>query len=360
MPDTTFTKLRDRLAQAVFEDRVKNEPPTPLKCSEWVAMSALQKAIRRNEPEIGLRAAATLFNSAPERVWRRVGIAAFEDLGAGDFETLSLTIAGLAGKRSRAELGGEWPVASYLIRRLCSAQKCRAVDDLYMIADTHPKLAKLRLDMAAGKASDSLDLLWAADTIEEQAVVVWSLNAFLRDGKSPKRSYRDPYLLAEEYESLGVPSHVLDICFEGFKKTRETLPLLSPLIWMAKPACGEVLDDELLPQGLVNGVPLWALDKFTREGREAFRHFLLTDCKTATWIKTHIPRSGQIEIMGLAVFAVEGGQMRKRLRWELADRLRATWQRDCLGRHCPNGTELLALLKADIEILNQLRAVSFG
>ena len=93
----TLSKLRDRLAQAVFDDRHREEAPPPLECSEWVAMSALQKAVRRNEVEIALRAAATLFREAPERVWRRIAIAAFEDIGIADFETVSLTIAGLAG-----------------------------------------------------------------------------------------------------------------------------------------------------------------------------------------------------------------------------------------------------------------------
>ena len=105
MPETTFTKLRARLAQAVFVDSGFHEPPEPLPCSEWFAMSALQKSIRRNEPEIGLRAAATLFNAAPDRVWRRITIAAFEDVGVADFETLSQTTAGLGGKRWRAEVG---------------------------------------------------------------------------------------------------------------------------------------------------------------------------------------------------------------------------------------------------------------
>jgi len=41
-----------------------------------------------------------------------------------------------------------------------------------MIADEHHQFAKLRLNMAAGNASDSFDLLWAADTIEEQTVAV--------------------------------------------------------------------------------------------------------------------------------------------------------------------------------------------
>src|SRR5665213_614992 len=124
MPSTTLPKLRDRLAQAISDDCKKHEPPEQLPCSEWVAMSALQKAIRRNEPELALRAAETLFRAAPDRVWRRIGIAAFEDVGVADFETLSLAIAGLAGKRWRAEAGGEWVVASYLIRRLCAAPKC--------------------------------------------------------------------------------------------------------------------------------------------------------------------------------------------------------------------------------------------
>jgi hypothetical protein len=355
MPNTTLSKLGDHLAQAIFDDRENLVPPETFSCSDWICKSALQKGIRRNEPEIAIRAAATLFKAAPESVWRRIGIAAFEDVGIGDFQSASLTVAGLAGKRWRAEVGGEWRVASYLIRRLCAATKCRAVDDLFMIAENHLKLAKLRLDMAAGTIADSLALLHRAKTIEERAVAVWSTTAFLRDAQL-KRNYRDPFILLEEFTNLGVPAHVLDICAENYKKTREALPLLFPLIWLAKPACGEELDDELPPQRFVNGVPLYSHDRFTREGKEAFRRFLLTDCKSATWIKTNIPRSGQIDLLGLAVFAVEGGEMRKRLRWALADSLRTTWQRDCLSRHCPDGTEILALLRADIEILNDVRA----
>jgi hypothetical protein len=355
MPDTTLSKLRNQLAEAIFDDRNRDEPPPPLACSEWVAMSALQKAIRRNQPEIGLRAAATLFREAPERVWRRIAIAAFEDIGVADFETVSLTIAGLAGKRWREEVGGEWRVASFLIRRLAAASKCRAIDDAYMIAEKHPRFAKLRLDMAAGAIGDSLSLLHKAKAVEEQSVAVWSVNAFLREGRG-KRTHRDPFLLLEAFAAMGVPAYVLDICEEGYKKTRETLPLLFPLIYLAKPACGDVVDDVLPEETFVNGVPSWAVDYFCREGREAFRRFLLTDCKTAVWIRARIPRSGQIELMGLLTFALEGGQMRKRLRWELADRLRATWQRECLSRHCPDATEVLALMADDLHILNDVRA----
>ena len=61
-------------------------------------MSAMQKAIRRGESDVALRAAATLFRDAPDRLWRRLGGIAFEDIGCADFEAVSLTVAALSGK----------------------------------------------------------------------------------------------------------------------------------------------------------------------------------------------------------------------------------------------------------------------
>jgi hypothetical protein len=355
MPENTLTKYRDQLAQAIFDRNDTTRPPPALSMSPWVAMSMLQKSLRRDETRLALQAAATLFQNEADRVWRRLAVTAFEDVGQADIEAVYLTTAALAGKRWRAEVGGEWAVAEFLIRRLAAAPKCRAVDDGFMIAEKHPHYAKLRLDMTVGTIADSLSLLNSGKNFEERCVAVWSVNAFLREGRG-KRTHRDPFLLLEAFSSMGVPVHVLGVCIEGFKKTRETLPLLFPLIYLAKPACGEVVDDELPAERFSNGVPLWAADYFTREGREAFRRFLLTDCRTAQWIRANVPRSGQIELVGMLTFALEGGLMRKRLRWELADRLRATWERECLSRHCPDGTEILALMTDDLHVLNDVRA----
>src|SRR5258708_6940519 len=100
---------RQRLADAV----ANSQPPipAPLAVSPWVAMSLLQKAIRRGREEIAQRAAATLLEISPERLWRRCGGIVFEDTGVADLETLSIVTVALAGKRFRATLGGEWPVA---------------------------------------------------------------------------------------------------------------------------------------------------------------------------------------------------------------------------------------------------------
>jgi len=110
-----LTCIRDQLACAVAESG--NPPPAaPLNISPWVAMSLLQKAIRRGHEDLALAAAATLLRCDPDRLWRRCGAIAFEDVGVADLETVYLTTAALAGKRFRANSGvnGQWPATSSL------------------------------------------------------------------------------------------------------------------------------------------------------------------------------------------------------------------------------------------------------
>ena len=100
-----LNNVREKLADDIFHYR---EPlPAPLKISPWVAMSCLQKAIRRGDSELAQHAAATLLLIAPDRLWRRCGAAVFEEIGVADLQTVSLVTAALAGKRYRATIGGE-------------------------------------------------------------------------------------------------------------------------------------------------------------------------------------------------------------------------------------------------------------
>src|SRR6266481_870461 len=141
-----LNNAREQLADEIFPYR---EPkPKPLKSSPWLAMSLLQKAIRRGESELAERAAATLLLIAPARLWRRCGAAAFEEVGVADLETVSLVTAALAGKRYRATIGGEWKAASFIVDRMAKAPKCRAADDLLLTADSHPLFNRARIDLA--------------------------------------------------------------------------------------------------------------------------------------------------------------------------------------------------------------------
>jgi replication-associated recombination protein RarA len=109
---------RQQLSELICKFQVP--PRQPLQVSSWIAMSLLQKAIRREQEHLALRAASTLLQISPERLWRRCGCIAFEDIGVGDLDTVALVTAAMAGKRFRSELGGEWTVGSFLPTCSCS------------------------------------------------------------------------------------------------------------------------------------------------------------------------------------------------------------------------------------------------
>jgi replication-associated recombination protein RarA len=81
-------------------------------------MSVLQKAIRRGREDLALSAASSLLRDAPDKLWRRIGCIAHEDVGVASLEVVGLTTAALAGKQARAALGGEWAVASCVVAEL--------------------------------------------------------------------------------------------------------------------------------------------------------------------------------------------------------------------------------------------------
>ncbi len=121
--------------------------PRPMDASPWVAMSALQKAIRRGREDLALSAAATLLRDAPEKLWRRIGCVAFEDVGVASLDAVGLATVALGGKQVRAALGGEWAVASCIVSELCRVPKCRAADDLLMACELHPACTTARAEL---------------------------------------------------------------------------------------------------------------------------------------------------------------------------------------------------------------------
>jgi hypothetical protein len=88
----------------------QGKPPTPqpMDASPWVAMSSMQKAVRRGREDLALGAAATLLRDAPDKLWRRIGCIAPEDAGLAALDTVGIATVSLGGKQARAAFGGEW------------------------------------------------------------------------------------------------------------------------------------------------------------------------------------------------------------------------------------------------------------
>lgn len=346
---------RQQLSDAI--SIFQTPPCRPLKVTPWIGMSLLQKAIRRGHEELALRAAATLLRISPERLWRRCGCIAFEDVGVADLDTVAIVTAALAGKRNRENLGGEWHVGSGIVSRMVHASKCRAADDLLLAAENRPELEDERLAFAFRSTNDLIRIATGADPLPFRALAAWyALGTDRRP--SPRLSSRqgDPTAVFNAFREMQIPTAVVEIAHEGLRKTGEVLCPFVALLWpLRQQQTPTVGDDDFPPEVMIGGVPGWAYDLYSREGRAALATFIEGRTEFACWVRDHIPPRQRVAFLGGIVFRVEGGLVRSRLRWKTGDELRRMVDIECNGSHCLNATDILQLIKADITVLNDVR-----
>jgi hypothetical protein len=335
-------------------------PPAlnPLPVSPWIAMSLMQKAIRRGREDLALRAAATLLQVAPDRLWRRLGCIAFEDIGVADIEVVSLTTAALAGKRFRAQLGGEWRVASSMVSRMVQAPKCRAADDLLMCAELHPSYRQARSALPHETTPELLRITTGSEPLPIRALALWfALGTDRRPSRQLQARRGEPASVFDQLCEAGYPHTIVEIAREGFRRTGEVLcPFVALLALMRLDQPATIASDHLPPEIIIDSVPSWASDVYSREGRAGLEGFLQGSSQTARWVQAHIPASQRVSFLGGIVFRVEGGLVQKRLRWSVGDELRHRVDVECQGLHCPNASHVLDLMRADLFLLNRVRA----
>lgn len=334
-------------------------PPSarPLNISPYLGSALLQKAIRRGHADLALQAAATLLHQSPERLWRRLACIAFEDVGLGDPHLVTLATAAMEAKRVRAQLGGEWAVASFLIVRMASATKCRAADDLLLVAENHPEFASQRLQLGFSSIPALARILTSSEPLPIRALAAWFLlGTDRRPSFQLSRRRGDIAALGTALGSILRPD-LVEIATEGYRRSGEVLPIFMALLApQLRPEFATVLDDDMPPEIMIGDVPGWSVDMYTRPGRAALARLIAGSTQTARWVRAHIPSHQRVNFLGTIVFRLEGQRCRQRLRWEVADELRRATDYECNGAHCPDATEVLGLLRADLGELNAIRA----
>jgi hypothetical protein len=327
----------------------------PLDISPWLAVSLMQKAIRRGQENIAIRAAATLLRNSPDRLWRRCGVTAFEDIGVADLAVVAEVTAALAGKTHRAKFGGEWPVASAIVSRMSRAPKCRSADDLLTAAEGHPDLEPARRQLWQEPAPELLTLAAGSGPLCQRAIALWYVLGTNPRTCNMRERRGEPELAFDAMRRAGLPEQTVATASAAFRKLRD--PLAAAILLLqpqrsAEPATVE--DDPLGPETLVGDVPSWAYDVHTREGRTALQLFLQGTSDTARWVGAHIPSGSRIKFLGSVVFRIEGGLV-SRLRWPTGDTLRELVDQGCGGRH-GIASEILELMRSDLSLLNEARA----
>lgn len=351
---------RTELADLLLTHRQNIPAFKPEAMSPWVAMSLMQKAIRRGREDWALIGAATLLQNSPERLWRRLGITAVEDIGVGDFETVSLVMAGLTGKVWRKGVGGEWAVASYLVQRMCKSIKCRATDDLVMVCMAHPSLEVERRGLPELTTPDLLRIALGDDQLPRRALALWFAigTKRYRGDNLPHRS-GEPQAVLDAICDHGIPDTVVEVCREGLKKTNEILPAFLPLLWRElQRSTSHVEPDDLPPEEIVHGIPSWAYGYHTRDGKAALRVFMDTDCDTTRWLQKTVAPKDRGRVLGEMLFRVESGRVDRRLYWSTGNQIRRMADLESYGIMERDSAVGLELLKSDLPKLNKSRCMT--
>jgi hypothetical protein len=332
----------------------------PIRGTPWVSMSLLQKALRRGQHDLAMRAAATLLRDAPDRLWGRLGCIASEDIGLGGLDAVGMTTAALAGNRLRMELGGDWAVASCIIGELSRSKKCRAADDPLMISETHPRLARERDELRGHHTRELLDIVISSHPVQAKAVALSHALGGGRNSFALPRRRSEAMLVFDCLCEAGWPHSLVEMARLGYRRTGEMLSPLVALLFREPRGATQAAADDLPPEQLIGEIPSWAYDLFSREGRACFARFLQTDAPSAIWLRRHVSPGRRVAFLGHMVFRAEGGLVDHRMHWPLADQLRREADVECSRPECVDAGEILGLVRDDISHLNEVRANVLG
>lgn len=329
----------------------------PLHTSVWVAMSALQKGIRRGNVDLATRAAATLLKVDPDKLWRRLIGIAFEDVGLASVETVRLVVAATAGKTFREPFGGEWAVASLLVERLCATRKCRASDDLLLSVSHHHELEALRGALVLEDLQRHLTRVRERGALLGLAVAALHASGTRWTGHVAGKT-GDATATFDAMRSAEIGHDIVTLSEQGFRRTREALPVLLPLLTLALPS-GDLpaADDDLSPVLIGrSGIPTYCLDGFSYEGRTALTRFLRRNTASTRWLRRHVPGERRVAVLHGAIFRVEGGLVQQRVEWPCAATLRRLADNGYHGMTLSDPAEWLEIVRDDISTLDEERA----
>jgi hypothetical protein len=209
-----------------------------------------------------------------------------------------------------------------LVRQMAGGEHCQAACDLLLLALNDPKLDG---DRAAALEQDApllASTLWGTlGVIETKAISAMALGGGLAEGQQ----FNDPGAVFDILAEAGRSSHVVETCRAAWKLSRNPMAMLLPVVWAQLAACDRrsVSDDALPPVEMVHGVPGYALDQFTRRGNSVSRDLLGADQHLRELLQAAaVPSSQLVRTVGDLIFLLEGGRVRRRLRWATDNELR--------------------------------------
>ncbi len=321
----------------------------------YIARSALQKALRRGDADRAEQAARSLLVD-PQRLWKGLAVTVFEDFGSVPVDLRGQVISACSSKKFRSDLGGDLVVARALIRQLSEVPSDRRVDEAYMFAgvlERSPLTARERWRLSP-ELKQLLDR--AGDLIRRCERPV------------PRRSFKT--VLAQECDAFLVEMHeggcidqeLLALCIQGRKTTQCLLPVLYPLTRSVS-TCQASFPFTLNRTRHVSrdsyrdtcDVPLYALDGYTRLGKQALELLFWSTPRLQGLLKSLKSRSAKMKALSALLFVVEGGVCTEEISDPLYDEIKHVSRGRWSGLPAEVVPVALEAMREALPHLNQLR-----
>jgi hypothetical protein len=286
-------------------------------------------------------------------------VIAFEDIGIGSVDALTTTVAAAGDYAWRKNHGGDLRLAVYLAGLLAKAPKDRSADYLCDAKD-HPMLVEFWRAMEKVPLESRLSHVRdQALGLPQRAVAALSALGIGSRGDISRGTGRLEALLTTVRE-LDVPEELVAATGIAAAHTREPITAMVPLIWLAaRNSENRVCDCAVPPLVKADEVPLYALDKHTRLGREAIWRFAYENDSVRACLARFVPAGQRRSAAYVAAFYVDAAPVAARLIWDQSEALEAFGiERDLIHAGVPaEGIQpLLEAMRANLEHLNELRA----
>ena len=325
----------------------------------WIALSSLQKSIRRGAVEPATAAAEVLW-SEPSRLLDRLLVIGLEDIGVGDPEVLREVIELFTDRTWRRKIPDKGRAVTLgLVEQMCAATKSRFADEILAIAQLEPALGPARTELAMASTEQLAGWCATSDDIGVRALASWFLAGTARypmDGILRRQG--DLAAVWDTGRELGVPADWLNLLDRAARRMHWPLAVLLPLAYVSKVSGTPTQLAKDAPYETWRGVPLYALDQFTRRGLVAIGRWLAGCPELQEILQAAAPKSAWPKITRYAVFAVEGQVCGRHLMWsEQRDILRHSMLAELTGRGLAAEymDPLLACATVNLAVLNKRR-----
>ncbi|MDB2438666.1 hypothetical protein N9W89_08130 [Hellea sp.] len=296
---------------------------------KWIALSLLQKAIRRGDEGQALRAASYLYQMDYRVLWRRLVVIGWEDIGVGNPDLCFMATAAAGSKRWREANGGDWHFAAYLTIAMAQSIKDRSTDDLMMVAQHDPRYKNERESYYDLQFGSLLSIVNDTDiNLPHKIIAAWYMAGTQSYGfEGLRRRQGDAERYFQCLDDKLCFEHVCALCRIGVSRSRTVLPAFIPIFWRDY-ASGNYITfgaDGGISKHELRGIPRYVFDGFTRAGKRYLKKIAREHQPLKQFLEEAAPTPERDAIVREMYFRIESSLCDKRLDWSVGNeaRLRA-------------------------------------